>query len=175
MKKRHSLLIFIIAIAITLAGCVMLVANRQNAVTQAKQIIAADQAGTNVETDLVALKSFAASHMKVNVEFVLTGSYDRAVAAIKQQSNSSSAMYAAAQAACDKRGVDSIRQSTCVANYIATHGGSTANVKLPDIADYTYRYVGPAWSFDIAGILLVLGAITGIAALVSVVHRTVTK
>lgn len=175
MKKRYGLLLFIASMVVVLAGCMAIVSNRQSAATQAKQIILADQAGTNVETNLLKLKVFAASHMKVNVKFVLTGSYDRAVAAIKAKSNASSATYAAAQAACDRRGVDSVRQSSCVSNYIAANGGPTAEVKLPDVANYTYQYTGPTWSFDMAGILILIGALGGVAAVMSIAHRAVTK
>lgn len=175
MKKRYGLALFITAMAIILAGCMMLVNNRQAAANQAKQIVVADQAGTNVETDLLKLKTYVASHMKTNVEFTLTGSYQREVEAIKTQANSSNAMYAAAQASCDKRGVDSIRQSQCVAQYIAANGGPTAEVKLPDVAKYTYHYVGPSWSFDLAGMAILIGAVGGVAAVVMVVHRVVTK
>lgn len=175
MKKRYGLLLFIVAMVITLGGCMLLVSNRQNAADQAKQIIIRDQAGTNVETDMLKLKTYAASHMKVNVEFVLTGSYNRAVAEAKAQASSSNAMYGAAQASCDRRGVDSVRQSQCVAAYIAAQGGSAPNIKLPDVAKYTYHYIGPNWSFDLAGLVIILGVALGIFAIISIVHRAVTK
>lgn len=175
MKKRYGLLLFIAAMGVLLFGAMLLVDNRQNAAEQAKQIIIKDQAGTNVETDLIKLKVFAASHMKVNVTFVLSGSYDRAVAAAKAKANTSNAMYAAAQASCDKQGVDSIRQSQCVAAYIAANGSAAPEVKLPDIATYTYAYAGPAWTFDLAGIMFIVGFVLAIFAIFSVIHRAVTK
>lgn len=175
MKKRYGLLLFIAAMGLMLFGAMLLVDNRQAAADQAKQIILQDQAGTNVDTELIKLRVFTASHMKVNVKLVLTGSYNRAVAAAKAQSSSSSAMYAAAQASCDKRGVDSIRQSQCVAAYIAANGSSAPEVKLPDVAKYTYHYIGPSWSFDMAGIVLITGFVLAIFATFSVIHRAVTK
>jgi hypothetical protein len=176
MKKRYGLLLFITAMGLMLFGTMLMVDNRQAAANQAKQIVLDDQAGKNVETDLIKLRVYVASHMKTNVKFVLTGSYDRALAAAKAQSSASSAVYAAAQASCDKRGVDSIRQSQCVAAYIAANSSGTAtDVKLPDIAKYTYHYVGPAWSFDVAGIILILGFVLAIFSVVAVVHRAVTK
>lgn len=175
MKKRYGLLLFIVAMLIALAGSILLVRNRQSAANQAKQIIVSDQAGTNVETDLLKLKVFAASHMKVNVEFTLTGSYNRAVEAAKAEANKTNATYAAAQASCDKKGVDSIRQSQCVAAYIAANPSPVATPKLPDAAKYQYHYIGPAWSFDLAGLLFILGTALGLFAIASVVHRAVTK
>lgn len=175
MKKRYGLLLFIAAMAIVLLGCILLVKNRQDAANQAKQIIVSDQAGANVDTDLLKLKVYAASHMKVNVEFTLTGSYNRAVAAAKEEANKANGTYTAAQASCDKKGVDSIRQSQCVAAYIAAHPSPASTPKLPDVAAYQHHYVGPAWSFDLAGILLILGVGLGIFAVGSVVHRAVTK
>ena len=175
MKKRYGLLLFIAAMGMLLFGAMLLVDNRQSAVDQAEQIIVKDQTEANVETDLIKLKVFAASHMKVNVKFVLTGSYERAMAAAKAQSSGASATYAAAQASCDKRGVDSIRQSQCVAAYIAANGTIAPEVKLPDIANYTYSYVGPAWSFDVAGLVLLSGFVLAIFAIFSVIHRAVTK
>ena len=175
MKKRHSALIFIVAMIVALAGCVMLVRNRQQAVTQAKAIVAQDQAGTDVSGATSALKAYAARHMKVNVSYVLKGSYDRAVAEAKAKSTSSSAMYAAAQKACDRPGVDSIRQSKCVAAFIAAQGQPAPDVKLPDIGTYTYSVVGPVWTFDIAGLLFVVAAILGIVSVVTAAYRVVTK
>ena len=175
MKKRYGLLLFITAMVIVLLGCIVLVQNRQEAANQAKQIIVDDQAGTNVETDLLKLKVYAASHMKVNVQLTLTGSYNRAVEAAKAEANKSNVTYAAAQAACDKKGVDSIRQSQCVASYIAANPSPTAAPKMPNVATYQRSYVGPAWSLDLAGVLLVVGIGLGIFAVASVVHRAVTK
>ena len=161
--------------ALALFASTLLVQNRQNAADQAKQIVLRDQTGANVETDLIKLRVYAASHMKVNVKFVLKGSYDRAVTAAKAKSTTSNAMYAAAQASCDKKGVDSIRQSQCVAAYIAAHPSEAPQVKLPDIATYTYQYIGPAWSFDAAGLMFIVATLLGIFAIASIVHRAVTK
>lgn len=175
MKKRYGLLLFIVAMCLLLFGCMLLVDNRQSAANQAKQIVASDQAGANVDTDMIKLKVFATSHMKVNVQFVLAGSYDRAVAAAKAEANKPNPGYAAAQASCDIKGVDSIRQSQCVAAYLAAHPSPVTTPKLPNVSAYTYHYVGPAWSFDLAGLVLVFGAVLAVAAVVSVIHRAVTK
>lgn len=175
MKRRYGALLFIIAMVVALFGTIVLVRDRQNAADQAKKIVVADQAGSNVQTDLLKLKSYAASHMKVNVSFILTGSYNRAVDAAKAEANKSSASYAAAQASCDKPGVDSIRQSRCVATYIAAHGGAISQPKLPDVANYTYHYVGPALAFDLAGLIFLMSVVMAAIALISIVHRTVTK
>lgn len=175
MKKRYGFVLFIGAILLILLGCILLVMNRQNAANQAKQIIISDQAGTNVDTDLLKLKAYASSHMKVNVQFVLKGSYDRAVAAAKAEANKSNASYAAAQASCDRRGVDSVRQAQCVSAYLAANPSPTATPKLPDIAAYTQHYVGPAWSFDLAGLILLVGLLLAIFAVASILHRAVTK
>lgn len=175
MKKRYGLLLFIAAMSIFLFGCMLLVTNRQDAATQAKQIVASDQVGTNVDTDIIKLKLFATSHMKVNVQFVLTGSYDRAVAAAKAKASKTNVSYAAAQAACDKKGVDSIRQSQCVSTYLAAHPAPVVTPKMPDAAIYTYHIIGPAWSFDLAGLMLLFGALVAVVAIISVVHRAVTK
>lgn len=175
MKKRYGLLLFIAAMCVLLFGCMVLVDNRQEAANQAKQIVTKDQLGTNVETDLIKLKVYAASHMKVNVKLVLAGSYDRAVAAAKAEAAKSNAGYATAQAACDKKGVDSIRQSQCVAAYLAANPTPMAAPKMPNVANYTYQYVGPAWSFDAAGLVLLAGMVLAIFSIASVVHRAVTK
>lgn len=175
MKKRYGLLLFIVAMAIAVFASMLLVQNRQSAVTQAKEIVAKDEAGTDVTNEMIKLKAYATTHMKVNVKYMLTGSYNRAVADAKAKANTSSTMYAAAQASCDKRGVDSIRQSQCVAAYIAANGQSAPDVKLPDKAKYTYQEAGPAWSFDLPGILFIVSSILAVVAIGSVIHRVVTK
>lgn len=175
MKKRYGALLFILAMTLAVGAGVLLVQNRQNAVNQAKAIVAKDEAGTDTTNEMIKLKAFASTHMKVNVKYVLTGSYNRAVAEAKAKASNSSAVYAAAQASCDKRGVDSIRQSQCVAAYIAAQGQSAPKVELPDVAKYTYQVAGPAWSFDLAGILFIVSVILAVVAIVAVVHRVVTK
>lgn len=175
MKKRHGLLLFIVAIGLALFASILVVQNRQSAADQARQIVVRDQAGKNVETDLIKLRVYAASHMKVNVKLVLKGSYDRAMAAAKAKANTSNATYAAAQASCDKKGVDSIRQSQCVAAYIAAQPNAAPKAKLPDAANYTQQFIGPAWSFDVAGLLLIASVLLGAFAVASIVHRAVTK
>lgn len=175
MKKRHSLLIFIVGLATGLAACFVLVGNRQHAANLAQQIVQSDQSGANVQTDVLSLKSYAASHMKVNVSFVLLGSYKRDVDKAKNDALQSNASYAAAQASCDKRGVDSIRQANCVAAYLATHGGQLSSPKLPDVNSYTQHIVGPAWSFDIAGLLFIVAILLMVIAFATAVHRAVTK
>lgn len=175
MKKRYGALLFIFAMLVAVGAGMLLVQNRQDAVNQAKTIVVKDEAGTDVTNEMIKLKVYGASHMKVNVKYVLTGSYNRAVADAKAKASNSSAVYAAAQASCDKRGVDSIRQSQCVAAYVAAQGQSAPKVELPDIAKYTYQVVGPAWSFDLAGILFVVSLVLAVASIVAVVHRVVTK
>lgn len=175
MKRRYGFLLFLLAMAVTLGGLMLVVRDRQSAADQAKKIVLADQAGTNVQTDILKLKAFAAGHMKVNVQFVLVGSYNRAVNAAKAAAGQTSAVYAAAQANCDKTGVDSIRQAQCVSRYLASHGGAAVQTSLPNIADYTYHFTGPAWTFNVAGFILVMGGLLAVASLVSIIHRTVTK
>lgn len=175
MKKRYGALLFVAAIGVALIAATLLVTNRQNTVDQATKIVAADQAGTDVETDMLKLQAYAASHMKVNVKFTLTGSYDRAVSAAKQAAAASNSVYAAAQASCDKQGVDSIRQARCVSAYVAANGGTVPDVQLPSKATFTHQYVGPAWSFDLPGILFIISGLMAIVAVVSIVHRAVTK
>lgn len=175
MKKRYGALLFVIAMAVAVGASILLVQNRQNAANQAKQIVIKDQVGTDVTNEMIKLKAYAATHMKVNVKYVLQGRYDRAVAEAKAKSSNSSAMYAAAQASCDRRGVDSIRQSQCVAAYLAANGQAAPETKLPNVAEYTYQAVGPAWSFDLPGLLFIAAAILAVVALFSVIHRVVTK
>jgi len=167
----------VVGMGIAVVASVLLVKNRQYAANTAKTIVVKDQAGTDVESDMIKLKAYATNHMKVNVMFTLKGSYGRAVTAAQAQAkaSSSSAVYTAAQASCDKRGVDSIRQSQCVAAYIAAHGGTTAPVSLPDVTKYTYHFSGPAWTFDAPGLLFVAAALLGIFSIASIVHRAVAK
>lgn len=175
MKKRHGAAIIIVAMLVALGASIVLVLNRQSAVTQAREIVAKDNAGGNVQTDMLKLKTYADRHMKVNMQYILVGSYDRAVVAAKEAAMRSNTAYSAAQANCDKRGVDSIRQANCVAAYLATHGSATVEPKLPSKDQYTIKVVGPSWTFDDAGLLFVLSGLLLAAGAFSMIRAAVTK
>jgi hypothetical protein len=176
MKKRYLLIVAVLAAG---AGVAMIAVSRGQAVSMAQAIIAKDKAGDDTKADIEALTSFVSTHTRASVGFTLDGSYGRAVAAAQQQaagSGGSSAVYQAAQQACTSR--NPVTTANCITQYVQSHtapGQQPKPVVLPDKSIYSYQLESPAWTFDVAGLLLlgsaVLLAVTGYLAIIAAVSR----
>lgn len=142
--------------------------NASTASSKVRAIAAQDAASADPTADIAALKQYVSKHMHSSVSFVLTNAYNRAVSAAQaqqqqQSSAPSGAVYAQAQAACASH-ADSVAQANCVINYVSAHSTpaaapSTTPVVMPSLATYTYHFISPAWTFDLTGILLIIGLI----------------
>lgn len=161
MKPKHKLTkyLLLVSVALLITGALMYRNNAVSAQKQVDAIIAADKAGKPVDVQIKKLETYVKSHMNASTSFALQGSYSRAVvaaqAAALQQTNAGAQVYANAQAACSAR-VDSIQLSNCVTNYIAanaTPAQAPAPVQISKSL-YIYKFVAPAWSWDIAGIII---------------------
>ncbi len=173
MKARY---LFIIAVVCALLGVVALRANNHSAAVRLAKIIEKDNQTQPVSSDVEDLRKYVFRHMNSSVHFELTGSYNRAVAAASAHpATASGDLYSQAQAACDHPGIGSIAQAQCVQEFLSTRLQPGTNPQPPQAVDrsqYTYSYVSPSWTPDLAGGLL-LGAI--LLALASLTVYTVNS
>lgn len=138
---------------------------RNNAVSTQSQvtaIMANDKASKPIDVQIKKLTIYTKTHMNASTSFALQGSYSRAYSAAQaaalQQTKAGAQVYSDAQANCSAK-VDSIQLSTCVTNYIAanaTPNQAPAAITL-DKTKYMRTLTAPKWSWDLSGILIMLG------------------
>lgn len=155
--------IFTLSLIVLAIGIAAYVHNGLTAASDVRSIQTQDSNSQDTGPAINFLKSYVAKHMNSSVNFTLSAGYNRAVDAAKQAQAAavpSGAVYAQAQAACASH-ADSITQANCVINYVNMHATPGASqipqVPMPDLANYTYHFSSPGWTFDLAGILLSLG------------------
>lgn len=161
----RSLSYWYFLIAVVVFGLIFIVADRSNNLTALKlrdQLLASDQAGTNVEDSLYKLRSYTYSHMNTNLAsskqgvyppIQLKGTYDRLVAKAQQQADTTNAQVAVtAQQVCGSGG----NYLICVQNYEASH--RITPQLIPDSL-YKFDFISPRWSPDLAGWSLLLSVL----------------
>jgi hypothetical protein len=164
MTKR---IMFVLAAALLfIGGLYVRSLNGSSSRKQAADIVRLDSSGADISPTLDSLKTYVHTHMGASATVVLNGSFGRADAAAKvaaQAPTASAQVYADAQKACSGH-TDSITQARCNTQYIQAHLAnlpSPTPVPQPKVADYTYRFVSPLWTPDLAG-ALILGAVAAL-------------
>lgn len=159
MKVRY---IFLASIIFAILSIVGLRLNAEKALDLKNQILDKDNQAQDAKADLEELRQYVFSHMNTSTKVELVASYNRAVEAAKSGQNNS--VYAEAQANCDRRGVSSVAQAQCVQEYLAARVAPTE--PSVDKTPYIYSFASPSWSFDLAGVSLLLSIILAIVSLV---------
>lgn len=172
MKARYF---FIIALIALVVGGGQLVSHQKHASRMAVKILGQDVAGGDTQASRDALSSYSKSHMGTSQKLFLIGSYTRAKAEASAAINpiSNGKVYAEAQKTCSGR-TDSISQSKCVQVFITTHMVANPNPKLlpqPKAADYTKTYPSPGFSFDSAGISILIALASVVAGASAITQR----
>lgn len=159
MRARYF---FLVALLVAVFGGLQILSHQRHVKSAVAVIESKDQTSQDVTSDLASLKSYVGGHMGTSTELQLKASYDRAAAAAGAAANpaSNGAVYAAAQSACSGK-TDSVTQSKCVQNYVATHSQPSSNPQaavMPSLAAYTKSYKSPGWTADSAGLAFLVAA-----------------
>lgn len=173
----------VIGLLMLLVSATFLRLNNLGMVERRTAVIAADESGDKeqIKQSLVDLQRFISSHMNTSLNggLYLSKSYERdraaALEAASGASNPQAAVYQQASIECRSRfqgGVESFRNDyvQCVVERVNALSPSTdpaAGAKLPKADTYRYDFSPPLWSFDAAGISVL---ITGVIALIIVVR-----
>lgn len=149
---------------------------RQNNLTMIAlrdNVYAADKQGGDVEAALRELRVFVYGHMNTNLRagstsseapIQLTETYNRLVAAEQARVASiggNGAVYAAAQQKCADKAVGT-ENLQCIQQYLTDNGGNKFQLSLPSKEFYTFDFVSPAWSLDLAGVSLIVAVASGL-------------
>lgn len=162
--------------AFFISGAVSIYALRANnlKMVQLRQAVySADQQSGDVGGALNNLRQFVFNHMNTNLSagstsneppIQLVYSFDRAVAAARSSlsaEGSADQVYTAAQGQCEQSSIALNEKAQCIENYISVHGNGIAQLVLLPKGDFTYDFVSPAWSPDLAGWAIVATIIFG--------------
>ncbi len=154
-----------------LSGAVAIFALRQNnlnAITLKDKVIEVDKQNGDVEAALRELRTYVYGHMNTHLSggtnaiyppVQLKYRYERLVRAEKERiSKLNEKVYTEAQTICEQRfPVGRIANRVpCVEDYVAQH--SVKENPVPD-ALYKFDFQPPLWSFDLAGISLIVSCL----------------
>ncbi len=142
-------------------------ANNFTAIKLRDEVLAADQAGTDVEAPLLKLREYMYSHMNSGLStdslqqpIQLKYRYERLVEAEKQRvATTNEQIYTEAQKYCEglyPTGLSGGPRVPCIKQYVTEKGATEQGI--PD-ALYKFDFVSPAWSPDLAGWSLVLAGV----------------
>lgn len=164
---------------------------RQNNLTMVRlreAVYVADKQGGDVETALRKLRAHVYAHMNTNLKvdpnsteppIQLAETYNRLVAAEQARVaalGGNNAVYVAGQKKCESAFVPLSQRVSCIQQYVSENGGAQYQLNLPQKEFYTFDFVSPRWSPDVAGISMVIAGFMGILLLVRLIAgRAITK
>lgn len=135
-------------------------------------VYVADEQNTDIEAALQNLRSFVNSHMNTQLRskdateppIQLLHQFNRYVEAEQARlaSQDGNKVYRDAQAQCETGAIPLTARAQCIQEYILNHGGTIEQLTIPPKELYTFDFVSPRWSPDLAGISLILAVIFAI-------------
>lgn len=132
-------------------------------------VVEADRQNGDVDTALRKLGNYVTNHMNTQLDepIQLAYSYDRATEEVlkKAQATADGEIYKRAQASCENPNVLLSVRALCIQDYVLKHappGREPVEIKFPDKAVYTFNFVSPRWSPDLAGWLVALSLMSAI-------------
>jgi hypothetical protein len=145
----------------------------------------ADKNNQNVEPALSKLRQYVYAHMNtdlnggndaIKLPIQLTYSYDRAVVAEKDRVVKTNASVATdAQKYCEEKlshGFLGATRVACIEQYTAEHGVKENPIL---IEYYTFNFVSPTWTFDLAGWSIIFSVLLLIATIALFISRSARK
>jgi len=183
-----SLVILIVLFALSLGVSIYaLRSNNQTMSTLRQAVYVADTNNTGIEQALSNLRQYVYSHMNTNLRagsnssqapIQLVGSFNRAVAAEQARIaalGTANKVYIEAQAACENPKVVLTVRAQCVQDYVAAHGSGVPQLQLPPKDTYSFDFISPIWSPDLAGWSLVATALLGVIIIARLLAGLIIK
>ncbi|MFO0882139.1 MAG: hypothetical protein U0491_01700 [Candidatus Saccharimonadales bacterium] len=182
-------LVFLI-IGFLVAGGVTIFALRANNLKMAslrEAVYTADSNGGDVEAALRDLRAFVYGHMNTNLRAGSTSSeppiqlvnrFNAAVAAEQKRVsalNNSSQVYADAQAKCERSSLPLTARAQCIQDYVSQNGKGIPQLSLPNKEFYTFDFVSPIWSPDLAGLSLLATLFFGLLIIIRITSGIILK
>jgi len=136
---------------------------RQNSFKMAQKVeavISADEANAGIDSALRDLGNFVTHHMNAtlpnNQPIELEKSYERAVQKVydEAQVTANGSIYKSAQTICENPNIILAERARCIQDYVTNHatpGKEPAPIEFPPKEKFTYDFISPTLSFDLAG------------------------
>lgn len=170
--KKPSLYVLVVG-TILFSGLAVygLRANNLRMLELKEAVYVADEQNGDIEGALQELRSYVNTHMNTKLRsddateppIQLVNQFNRYIQAeqAKIDNNDGNRVYRDAQAKCETGAIPLTARAQCIQEYIVANGGSSVQFSVPPKELYTFDFVSPRWSPDLAGISIVLAAICG--------------
>jgi hypothetical protein len=145
----------------------------------------ADEQNGDIEGALQELRSFVNTHMNTQLRspdateppIQLINQFNRYIEAeqAKLSNQDSNQVYRDAQARCETGAIPLTARAQCIQEYIVANGGNVNQLTIPPKELYTFDFVSPRWSPDVAGISIVLATLGGILLIIRLIIGRVLK
>jgi hypothetical protein len=168
-KSIKTWQLFIVFIILISTSIMALRRNSQNLEPLVEAVIIADETGKGTDEAVRQLGNYMSSHMNTLIDepIQLAQTYQRDADKILQQTQATSdgSIYKLAQKECENPNVLLSVRAACIQDYVTRNvqpGQEPQTVKFPDTAAYTFEFVSPRWSPDLAGWLSLASVWTGV-------------
>ncbi len=147
-------------------------ANNVRMIELKQAVYTADEQNGDIELSLQNLRTFVTTHMNTQMRspdaseppIQLVNQFNRLLQAEQARlaNQDASQVYRAAQQACESGAIPLTARAQCIQEYVVANGGQITESSLPPKELYTFDFASPRWSFDLAGIAIVLAAISAL-------------
>lgn len=124
-----------------------------------------------VQPALEELRAYILTHMNTSLSapLELPGSYNRAVEQARKKAEQSGSanggIYKKAEAVCADPNVLLSVRAQCIQDYVTANapaGSDPAGIEFPPKELFSYNFSSPVWSFDLAGLSVMLTVLSGL-------------
>lgn len=185
--RKPSLII--LTAGLLIFGTIAVFSLRQNNLTMLKlkqAVIVADEQNGDIETSLKKLRNYVNNHMNTKMRsddvteppVRLVNQFNKLIEAEQARiaaAGNDTGLYKEIQARCASSSRRVTDQAQCIQEYIAAQQGQIAAFSLPPKELYTFDFASPRWSFDVAGLSLVLAGVFGAALVIRLVAGALIK
>ena len=127
-----------------------------------------------IEPALLEFREFVLSHMNANLPnnkpLELPGSFNKAVDQARARASVGDAnqqVYQQAQAECEKLEIPLSVRAQCIQDYVlanAPAGEEPTLIEFPPKEQFSYNFISPRWSPDLAGLTVLISFFLGVVA-----------
>ena len=148
-------------------------------------VYVADEQNGDIEAALQNLRDFVTTHMNTQMRspdaseppIQLVNQFNRLLQAEQARlaSQDASQVYRAAQLACESGAIPLTARAQCIQEYVIANGGQISESSLPPKELYTFDFASPRWSFDLAGVAIVLAVLSASLSIIRLIVGRVAK
>jgi hypothetical protein len=148
-------------------------------------VYVADEQNGDIEGALQELRSYVNGHMNTQLRspdateppIQLINQFNRYIEAeqAKVANQDTNQIYKDAQAQCETGAIPLTARAQCIQDYIIANGGNTAVLVIPPKELYTFDFVSPLWSPDIAGFSIILAILSGVLLVLRLIIGRILK